>query len=471
MITIKKQIYPTEALEVEISQYDHQGNGVAVYRHPPINDGPFGKKLIITVPDTVIGDQVQVTVPNAKGRRRATVQYDQVIKWSDDRISEKSSTQRQAGGTPWRYMDYQAQLNYKENQIKGYLTELGFDSETVLPIIGMETPYHYRNKMELTFGEDGAIGMHAQGNYQMIIDMQESLLAPQWMIDAKNIVSSWQVDHQIPSYNKETKNGVLRQLMLRYSKATGESMVAIFATEPAETYQRESKELVERLTAVFPDISSIIWCLNDGIADKTDSTETAVLYGRDYIYDQLCGFQYRLWFDTFFQPNPIQAEKMVETALEYSHVDETMRVLDLFCGVGSFSLPFAKQASALAGIEIVPASIASAKRNAHDNGLDNTYFIAQDARSGMSEVEATWGRPDLVLLDPPRSGAGGKVMRRIGRLQTERIIYVSCNPKTMAQDIVWLKDFGYQLAKVQPIDQFPHTQHVECIVLLESVRT
>lgn len=157
---------------------------------------------------------------------------------------------------------------------------------------------------------------------------------------------------------------------------------------------------------------------------------------------------------------------MVDYALEMADVNDDMRVLDLFCGVGTFSLPFASRSKELAGIEIVETSIESAKRNAKDNGLDNTFFMASDARRGMKELPEIWGQPDLLLLDPPRSGAGGKVMRSIGRLGTDKVVYVSCNPKCLAEDLVWLRDFGYELKTVQPIDQFPHTPHVETVVLL-----
>ena len=161
---------------------------------------------------------------------------------------------------------------------------------------------------------------------------------------------------------------------------------------------------------------------------------------------------------------------MVETALNLAQIDADMRVMDLFCGVGTFSLPLAQAAKELAGIEIVDSSIQSARRNAADNGIDNTYFLTADARSGMKTVEAEWGQPDLVLLDPPRSGAGGKVMRRIGRLGTDKIIYVSCNQDTLVQDLQWLKDFGYEVVSCQPIDQFPQTVHVESVVLMQKVK-
>lgn len=225
------------------------------------------------------------------------------------------------------------------------------------------------------------------------------------------------------------------------------------------------------MSSQFDSLASLIWIKNTDIADRTQAQEEFILYGRDFIYDELSGFQYQVWFDTFFQPNPLQAEKMVDIALAFAKVNDSMRVLDLFCGVGTFSLPFAARSKELSGIEIVETSIESAKYNAKENGIDNTYFIARDARKGMTELEETWGKPDLILLDPPRDGAGGKVMRRIGRLKTDQVIYVSCNPKSLAEDLTWMRDLGYELKTVQPIDQFPHTLHVESIALLEKVKS
>lgn len=190
------------------------------------------------------------------------------------------------------------------------------------------------------------------------------------------------------------------------------------------------------------------------------------LAGRDFIYDEMDGYRFRVWFDTFFQTNPTQAQKLVDLAVEMAEPKKSENMIDLFCGVGTFSLPFASRVGKLVGIEIVESSIESAKRNAGDNGIDNTTFLAQDARTGLAQVLEKFGRPELLLLDPPRSGAGGKVMRRIGRSQPERIVYVSCNPDTFATDIKQLEPFGYTLKVVQPVDLFPHTVHVECCALL-----
>jgi len=257
--------------------------------------------------------------------------------------------------------------------------------------------------------------------------------------------------------------------MVRQSFATGEMMLALFATEGPEAHEKAVLDLKTRIGEKFPQVKSLLWLENTQWADRTQSEKTHVLSGRDFIYDELAGFRYRLWFDTFFQTNPTQAEKLVELALEMGEPKKSEKMIDLFCGVGTFSLPFAKRVEQLAGIEIVETSIASAKRNAADNGISNTFFLAKDARHGIDEVLETFGTPELLLLDPPRSGAGGKVMRKIGRAQPERTVYVSCNPDTFAEDIKELVPFGYELKKVQPVDLFPHTVHVECVALLSRV--
>ncbi|UUX34837.1 23S rRNA (uracil(1939)-C(5))-methyltransferase RlmD [Fundicoccus culcitae] len=462
---MKKEIYPTEVLDVTIDRLDEKGRGVVSYVHAP-DKGSNGKHLKIIMNNVVPGDKVRVTVDNAKGRKTAVIEYDELLSPGPSRISEVNITVNEAGGTPLQFMKYEDQLKLKQELVQGYLVEKGFDVEKVQLIIGMENPYRYRNKMELTFGSDGALGMHRQGNFREIIDMEDSMLAPEEMVQVKHAVSQWQKDHALSGYDKDSKEGLLRNLMMRKSFATEELMVVIFATERAEDLPEVAADLTNRLSGQFENLASLIWVLNRNVADSTQSEEEMVLFGRDYIYDQLKGFNYRIWHDTFFQANPVQAEKLVDLALDYAEVDASMRTLDLFCGVGTFSLPMAARSKELAGIEIVESSIQSARRNAVDNGLDNTYFMVSDARSGLKTLKEEWGQPDLLLLDPPRSGAGGKVMRSIGRFGTEKIVYVSCNPKSLAEDLVWLRDFGYELQVVQPVDQFPHTMHVECVVLI-----
>ncbi|CAM4328537.1 23S rRNA (uracil(1939)-C(5))-methyltransferase RlmD [Erysipelothrix inopinata] len=458
---------PTEVLEVTIDTIEENGYGYAKYTHAPTT-GSQGKRLNLFIKNVVPGDVVKVTVPNAQGRRKATLSYDELLKPGPTRNLDISTDESVSGGAPLQYMKYENQLEFKENMVKHHLENNGFDTSVVKPIIGMENPYRYRNKMELTFGPNGELGMTQQGNFRKVIDLQDSLLMPEIMVDVKNVVSEWQEKYKLSGYNKETEEGLLRNLMMRMSFTTDELMLVFYATQSPAAYEEEVRDLVDLLTTKFDNLVSLQWIEHAEAVERIQADAIHILHGRDYLVDVLNGFKYRIWPDTFFQANPVQAEKLVELALEMAEVNDQMKMLDLFCGVGTFSLPFAKNSKALAGIEIVDKSIESARRNAKDNGLENTYFMTSDARSGLPKLKEEWGHPDILLLDPPRSGAGGKVMRSIGRFATDKIIYVSCAPRSLAEDLVWLKEFGYNIVTVQPVDQFPHTAHVETVVLLSK---
>ena len=454
-----------EAFTVTIDEMDNKGSG----RGYALRDhgGHKPRKLNLAIPQTLRGETVTVEVPNPT-RKRANVLPKEIVTAHPDRVTPPCPHFELCGGCVWQHWSYEAQLKEKTKFVKRELKRNNFDSSVVKDAIGMENnPFEYRNKMEFTFGKNGELGMHELGNFRKIIDINTCLIANNEMVDAMLVVSKWARKHNLPGYDKEGHGGLLRHLMVRRSQETEEMMLAIFATEkPEGGLDPLIEELIEELTADFDNMKSIMWMVNTDIADRSQSEDTHLLYGRDYIHDVMYGYKYRTWFDTFFQTNPTQAEKLVELALEMADAKEHERMIDLFCGVGTFSLPFAEKVKELAGIEIVESSIESAKRNALDNGIDNTYFLAKDARRGMEEILETWGIPDLLMLDPPRSGAGGKVMRRIARLGTDRVVYVSCNPETFAKDITWMREFGYELKTVQPVDLFPHTVHVEVVSLL-----
>lgn len=448
----------------EIRQLDKNGAGQAVVWHE--NEKGNSKKLKLTVPETLPGEKVRVTVDKPERRRRKAV-LEEIIEAHPERIGPACPHFSLCGGCVWQHWQYAGQLQEKTNHVKHALEAQGFEPYLVQDTMGMEDPWHYRNKMEFTFSPDGTLGLHEQGNFRKIISLETCLIAGKKMVEAAMDIAKWASDHHLSGYNKDTHEGLLRHLMVRESFATGEMMLALFATEAPDGNLREAaSDLIDRIEAKFPEVKSLLWLENRDWADRTQSEKTHVLSGRDFIYDELSGFRYRIWYDTFFQTNPTQAQKLVDLAIEMGQPKKNEKMIDLFCGVGTFSLPFAKQVKELSGIEIVETSIESAKRNAKDNRITNTHFLARDARHGIDEVIDSFGTPELLLLDPPRSGAGGKVMRKIGRAQPERIVYVSCNPDTFATDMKELRPFGYQLELVQPVDLFPHTVHVECCALL-----
>jgi 23S rRNA (uracil1939-C5)-methyltransferase len=453
-----------EEMVVSIHGLDEKGSGQAeVWRKNELGNP---KKLRLIVPQTLPGEKVRVTVDHPEKKRRKAMP-DEIVEAHPERTDAPCPHFERCGGCVWQHWTYDGQLKEKTKHVRKAIEAEGFDPSLVRDTIGMDEPWQYRNKMEFTFAPDGSMGLHEQGNFRKVIKLETCLIASEQMVEAAMEVADWVEHHGLEGYNKDTHEGLLRHLMVRQSFATGELMLAVFSTKgPEGELQVAVDDLKARVERKFPHVKSLLWMENTDWADRTQAEEIHLLAGRDYINDEMDGYRFRLWFDTFFQTNPVQAQKLVDLAVEMSQPKKTEKMIDLFCGVGTFSLPFASRVGELAGIEIVESSIESAKRNAEDNGITNTYFLAKDARKGIDQVLESFGHPQLLMLDPPRSGAGGKVMRRIGRSQPERIVYVSCNPDTFATDIKQLEPFGYTLDAVQPVDLFPHTVHVECVATL-----
>jgi 23S rRNA (uracil1939-C5)-methyltransferase len=454
-----------ELMELEINQLDHKGAGQAVvrYEHELVKT----HNIKVTIPKTLPDEKVRATVawPHAK---RSKADLEEIVEAHPERVTAPCPHFDLCGGCVWQHWQYEGQLKQKTDFVRNSLISQGFDPELVKDTIGMEEdPWHYRNKMEFTFAADGSMGLHEQGNFRNIIPLETCLIAGEDMKNAAMEISAWVKEYALSGYNKDTHEGLLRHLMVRQSFVTDEIMLGLFATQAPDAELAEAVEqLKERIEQNYPKVKSFMWFVNTDLADRTQAEDMHLLSGRDFIYDEISGYRYRLWFDTFFQTNPVQAQKLIDLALEMANPQGTENMLELFCGVGTFSLPFASRVKKLAGIEIVESSIESAKRNASDNGISNTYFLAENARHGIDQVLEHFGTPDLLLLDPPRAGAGGKVMRKIGRSEPKKVIYVSCNPETFAEDIKELEQFGYRLDQVQPVDLFPHTVHVECVALL-----
>jgi 23S rRNA (uracil1939-C5)-methyltransferase len=368
------------------------------------------------------------------------------------------------GGCCWQHVSYAAQLDAKSAAVRDSLERLGgFRDPPVRPIIPAPDAYHYRNKMEFAFHPDGILGLHPRGAWYDIIRLRECLLESPLALAIVQAAQAFVEEQGISCYHPRSRQGLLRELCIRQSRGTGEILLGI-VTSPGDFPEAEA--MAAHLAKVDPSIVGIVRSIRntpDGAAPSTDST---VLLGQDHMTEITASLRFRIHMETFFQTNSAQADRLVDVVKEHAGPVNGAQVVDVYCGVGLFSLAMAAAGAHVIGVEIVESAIVAARKNAEANGLAGITFHAGDARKVLAEVLPAELSPKVLVLDPPRAGAGGKVMRRIARACPERIVYVSCNPTTLARDLVELRPFGYKMAAVQPIDLFPQTYHVETVVTL-----
>lgn len=362
------------------------------------------------------------------------------------------------GGCLWQHLDYAAQLRAKQTIVQESL-----EGVEVRPIIGLADPWYYRNKMEFSFQPVGRLGLHRRGRWDDIVDLHTCFLQSPRTAEIINTVRDFIRARDIPCYDPRTHEGLLRHLVIREGKSTGELLIALVtASAPFSDVQELARLLPER----FPELTGFLWAINPSKGDAVEVHDVRVLHGRPHIFERLRGLTFKLGLLTFFQTNTMQAERMIDAVREFADLRGSEHVLDLYCGVGTFALALASHSGRVTGIEVVPASVEAARENAALNGIANATFHAGDVRR-FEHILAPGDGPDLLMLDPPRAGAGAQVMRAIGRVRPQRVIYISCNPTTLAPDLRELTPAGYEVRAVQPIDLFPHTYHVECVVLLD----
>ncbi|RKQ83678.1 23S rRNA (uracil(1939)-C(5))-methyltransferase RlmD [Brockia lithotrophica] len=435
-----------------------------------------GKPRDVVVPYVLPGEEVLVRVdlrPQKKGLLRGWPET--ILSPHDGRVLPRCRHFGACGGCALQHAAYELQLAYKEEKVRRLLSAQGMRDVSISPIRGMAHPWGYRNKMEFTFRSDGIPGLHAKGTYREILPLSECHIAHPDIDRVREIVGKWARERGLPGYDKDRHSGLLRHLVVRKAFATGELLVALVATETPDGYASSLAELGAELRRTFPGLRGLLWAENRSLSDAVQVERLHVLEGRPYIEELLGGFRYRLELETFFQTNPLQAEVLVSTALAYVRevLDSSANalVVDLYSGVGTFTLPLARVAERVVGIEVVPASVEAARRNAAQNAVANVEFRLADAGEGLQRLLREWGRaPSLLLLDPPRAGAGARTVRTVIDAAPEAVVYVSCNPATFAEDAARLMDGGYALVSVIPVDMFPHTPHVELVALFRRTR-
>jgi 23S rRNA (uracil1939-C5)-methyltransferase len=431
-----------ELLTLDIDSLAYGGRGVA--RH----DG-----YVVFVDGALPGDRVRVEVTKAK-RQFAEAQALELLHPGSDRVPDSClHAGEPCPGAPWQGLDYERQLQTKREQVDDALRRIGdLDGFELEPIEPAVQQWRYRNKLEYSFGEAGGgpvLGFHARGRWDRVVEVEDCMLASEASNEARNRVQDWAREAGLDAYDRRTRLGLLRNLVVREGRRTGELQTRL-VTSPAE------------IPRPPVDLHTII----EGPSGGTDGP-TGVL-GRERLAEELCGLRFEISHSAFFQTNTEMAERLYGIAREFAGLDGTERVFDLYCGIGTLGLAMARDAGEVWGLEIVPEAVADAKRNADRNGIRNAHFIAANARTGLRPLIEKAGRPEVVVIDPPRAGLSQKIVRRVIECGARRIVYVSCNPTTLAPNAAQLTQAGYRLRRVRPVDMFPQTPHIECVALLEK---
>jgi 23S rRNA (uracil1939-C5)-methyltransferase len=443
-----------EELELRIDSLAYGGNGVG-----RVNG------FVVFVRGGLPGDLVRARVTKTK-RGFAEAVAESVLEPSGERVQAPCRHFGVCGGCRFQDLAYGAQLASKEQQVRDALVRIGRVADPPLEqIVPAASVYGYRNKLEYSFaaGEGGfELGFHRAGRWDAIVDIEECLLTTPVGNEIRLAVREWAREEQLEPYDQATGAGYLRHLVVREGRNTGQILV-LLVTAPGERF--ETGYLVDVLRR-FPQVRSIHWAINDTPAERTN-VPTKLLWGEEAIEEEVLGLRFRLRPGAFFQTNTEMAEQLYALAREYAALSGVENVLDLYCGTGTIALALARDARAVWGLEISEEAVACAIENAELNGIENARFFAGNVGQTLEELVEESGAPDVVVVDPPRAGLAGKALRRTGALGAERIVYVSCNPTTLASDLQVLRDeFGYGLRRCRPVDMFPHTPHVESVSLL-----
>jgi 23S rRNA (uracil1939-C5)-methyltransferase len=458
-----------ELLELRVEHLAHGGAGVAR------RDG-----YVVFVDGGLPGDLVKAEVTRSK-RDYAQARLRELLEPGGDRVAWRCD--HEGGvcpGSPWQPLRYDRQLEHKQQQVTEALRRLGgfrdFEAEEIIPAGSV---WRYRNKLEYSFGSrhgesstnpiadagtassDLVLGFHPRGEWERVDDARDCMLASERNNAVRNFVRDWCRAEGLAPYDRRAGGGLLRNLVVREGWRTGDLQIRLVTTEEAF----DELSLAEALATRFPGVS-LLRTRTDALAEVSRG-ETVQLLGSDRLEEEIGALCFRISPEAFFQTNTEMAERLYELAVEYSGLSGRERVFDIYCGIGTLSLSLALRAGEVWGIEIDERAVADAIDNARLNEIDNVHFFAGDARLAIRPLSERAPRPDVVVIDPPRAGLSKKVVRRVLETNPRRIVYVSCNPTTLAPNARQIVDGGYRLVKVRPVDMFPHTPHIESVALLE----
>jgi 23S rRNA (uracil1939-C5)-methyltransferase len=444
-----------QELELSIESLAFGGNGVARL------DG-----FVVFVRRGLPGDTVKARVTKVQ-RRHAEAVVTEIVAPGPVRVDAPCAHYPACGGCRFQDLAYETQVQTKHQWVADSLQRIaGLTDAPLEPIVPAASQFHYRNKMEYSFTqlESGpTLGLHKAGRWDEVLEIQKCWLTSDAGNAIRNTMSDWAREEKLTAYDQETHEGYLRHLMIREGRNTGQALVQL-VTNRGERFDRE--RLIEVLTQV-PEVKSIHWSINEGVSETTE-LPTELIWGEDAIEEEIGGLRFRVRPNAFLQTNTEMAEQLYAIAREFAGLTGNETVYDLYCGIGTIGLSMAKDAMTVWGIEISEESVACAIENQELNAIGNTAFFAGNVGEVLADLRTRAGDPDVVVVDPPRAGLAGKALKRLGEIAAPRIVYVSCNPTTLAGDVkALLEEYGYELRRVQPVDMFPHTPHVEAVALLE----
>ena len=478
------EIKKNDEFEIYIEDMSEEGEGIGKV-----------EGYTLFVKDAVVGDRVRARVIKTK-KSYGYARLMEVLAPSPDRVTPRCPAAAPCGGCQLQCLSYKRQLLFKEEKVRSQLKRIGgFADPPVLPVLGMENPYGYRNKAQLPFGRsrDGRIiaGFYA-GRTHSIVETPRCYLGSPVNEEIRAAVIGWMEEFGIEPYDEKSHQGLVRHVLIRIGEAVRQEPKAQTEAKkqenpeeaPKAALEKESprqllvclvingrklphaRELVQALLAI-PGMTSISCNINTGRTNVILGGEMKRLYGAGYITDTIGDLRYRISPQSFYQVNPQQTRRLYETALSYAGLTGRETVWDLYCGTGTITLFLARQAREVRGVEIVPAAIEDARANAAANGIENASFYVGRAEEVLPRVYAKEGRKaDVIVVDPPRRGCDGTLLQTILKIQPQRVVYVSCNPATLARDLKILCEEAYELVRVQPVDMFAQTVGVETVVLL-----
>ena len=438
--------------EAVISDYTAEGQGIAKI------DG-----CAVFIPNAIAGERVLVRIEKAQ-KTWAAGKITEILEKSSHRVNRECPVAKLCGGCDFWHMDYEEETRMKAERVRQALNRIGGENLTEMPILAAPNCYHYRNKAQYPVSsKKGRVfaGFFKAGTHQ-VVENDRCLILPEETDRVKKIVTDYVNHYRISAYDEESHKGLLRHIYVRRGAVSKQVLVCLVVNGRNLPHP---EELVKRLQAV-PGFTTLVLSVNTKKGNTILGDEFITLYGPGYIEDTLCGLNFRLSARSFYQVNHHQAQRLYEAAISQAEITKDDTVLDLYCGVGTITLCMAKAAGKVIGVEVIPQAVEDAKDNAKRNGIENAEFFCGDAGQAALALEAQGIRADVVVVDPPRKGLNADAIEALARFAPRRIVYVSCDPATLARDVALLKEKGYALKNAMAADLFPRCAHVETICLL-----